>query len=251
VSSIHNDEPIRVGVLTPEPLRMEGLAGVFEEKSGEDYALLVPVFGGFEELLSDPTLLYLIVDLHAYTNGIETTETIRRRRPEMRLVVIGPEGDDHQIMDLILAGARAYLDQSANLHMVRKAIEEVINGAIWAPRRLLSQLIDHLLAASNASLTSAPPHLTDRERQVLDLILTARSNREIAQELGIEECTVQAHVGRLLRKTGADNRIDLLMHGSDPALLEAAGIRERRQGDRRRSDRRNGLGFTPPPITHQ
>ena len=56
-----------------------------------------------------------------------------------------------------------------------------------------------------------PPRLTDRERQVLDLILLARSNREIARELGIEERTVKAHVGRLMRKTGAENRIDLSM----------------------------------------
>ncbi len=187
MSSIHNDEPIRVGVLTHEPLRMEGLASIFEERPGEGCAPLIPVFGGFEELLSDPTLLYLVVDLHAFSNGLETLDTIRRRRPEMRLIVIGPEGDDNLIMDLILAGVRAYLDLSVNPQMARKAIGEVINGAIWAPRRLLSQLIDHLLVASNASLTSAPPRLTDRERQVLDLILTARSNREIAKELGIEE----------------------------------------------------------------
>jgi DNA-binding NarL/FixJ family response regulator len=156
----------------------------------------------------------------------------------MRLIIIGPERDDKLILGLILAGARAYLDQKANLRIARQAVDVVISGSIWAPRRLLSQLIDRLLAASDASLTNTPPRLTERERQVLDLILTARSNREIARELGIEENTVQVHVGRLLRKTGAENRIGLLMNASNPALLEAVGIRERRQGDRRRSDRR-------------
>jgi len=51
--------------------------------------------------------------------------------------------------------------------------------------------------------------LTDREQQVLDLILLARSNREIADELGIEERTVKSHVGKLMRKIGAENRIEL------------------------------------------
>ena len=50
MSSIHHDEPIRVGVLTDEPLRMEGLAGIFEDRPGEGYAPLSPVFGDFEEL---------------------------------------------------------------------------------------------------------------------------------------------------------------------------------------------------------
>jgi len=66
----------------------------------------------------------------------------------------------------------------------------VTGGSIWAPRRLLSKLIDRLLGTAETSPQNTPPHLTHRERQVLDLILQARSNREIARELGIEERTV-------------------------------------------------------------
>jgi len=54
---------------------------------------------------------------------------------------------------------------------------------------------------------------------VLELILTARSNREIANELGIEERTVKAHVGRLMRKAGAENRIELSMRALAGAML--------------------------------
>ena len=251
MSLIRTNEPIRVGLLTDEPLRMEGLARIFKDQPSNGYAPLIPVFGNFEELLSDPTLAYVLVDLNAFPNGVETVEAIRRRRPDMRMIVIGMEGNDSLIMDLILAGARAYLDLKAGPRIVRQAVGEVTSGSIWAPRRLLVLLIDRLLAASESSLTNAPARLTDRERQVLDLILTARSNREIARELGIEEHTVQAHVGRLLRKTGAENRIDLLMQASNPALLAAAGIRERRQGDRRRNDRRQGLDSGFRPVTHE
>jgi len=103
--------------------------------------------------------------------------------------------------------------------MVRQAIEVVTGGSIWAPRRLLSKLIDRLLKVPDSSLTSGAPHLTMREKQVLDLILMARSNREIARQLGIEERTVKAHVGRLMRKTGADNRIELTMCALNRPLL--------------------------------
>ncbi len=58
-----------------------------------------------------------------------------------------------------------------------------------------------------------------RERQVLELILMARSNREIAAKLGIDERTVKAYVGRLMRKTGADNRIKLSMSPISLALF--------------------------------
>jgi len=231
-------EPIRVGVLTDEPLRLEGTASIFDELPGSGNARLSPVFGTMDELLSDCELAFLMVDLHSGSSGIKILDTIRRRRPGLRLIVIGPEGDDQFVMDSITAGARAYLDLKATPRVVRDAIEVVTSGSIWAPRRLLSQLIDRLLGVPDVSFTHVPPSLTERENQVLELILLARSNREIARQLGIEERTVQAHVGRLMRKTGADNRIDLLMRASKPELLKAAGIVDRRRANRRRSERR-------------
>lgn len=238
MSLIQKAEPIRVGVLTDEPLRLVGLNSIFEQSSGEGYASLTPVIGQIDELLADPALEYLVVDLNSSNCGLRILDVIRVKRPKMRLIVIGPENDDALVMESIMAGARAYLDLKVSPRIVRQAIEVVTSGSIWASRRLLSTLIDRLMGDSDTSLTNDPPPLTDRERQVLDLILTARSNREIARELGIEERTVQAHVGRLMRKTGADNRIDLLMRASSPALLEAAGIKDRRLDDRRRDDRR-------------
>jgi DNA-binding NarL/FixJ family response regulator len=244
MSSLRDNNPIRIGVLSDEPLRLEGLAGIFEEQPAEGLAPLAPVFGNLDELLSDRALTFLVVDLNALPGGARTVEAICRRRPGMRLIVIGPEGNEKLIMDLVRAGARAYLDLEASPRTVRQAIEEVTSGSIWAPRRLLSRLIDQLLAVSDASLANGPPRLTERELQVLELILSAQSNREIARKLGIEESTVEAHVGRLLRKTGADNRIDLLRRVSDPALLHSSGITDRRKGERRRS-----VAFVPPPVT--
>jgi DNA-binding NarL/FixJ family response regulator len=241
MTSLRNSKPIRIGVFTDEPLRLEGLAGIFEERPATGFAPLTPAFGDLDELLSDRMLTFLVVDLNAFPSGVGAVEDICRRRPDMRLIVIGPEANEKLIMDLVLAGARAYLDLKASPRLVRQAIEEVTSGSIWAPRRLLAKLIDQLLAVSDASLIDGPPHLTERELQVLELILTARSNREIAQQLGIEESTVQAHVGRLMRKTGADNRINLLMRASDATLLQSTGIT-----DRRKRERRSGQAFASP-----
>jgi DNA-binding NarL/FixJ family response regulator len=249
--SIRNAEPVRVGVLTDEPLRLAGLATVFEEVPGEGCAPLSPVYGTLEELLSDSLLAYLVVDLHSPSSGLGTLEAIRRRRPDLRLIVIGPEEDDKLIVDLIVAGARAYLDLKAGPEMVHHAVEVVTSGSIWAPRHLLSKLIDRLLGTSDASFTNAPIRLTDRERQVLELILLACSNREIARQLGIEERTVKSHISRLMRKTGADNRIDLLMRASNPSLLHAAGVRDRRQGDRRHRPASGSQSDGPRLVTNK
>jgi DNA-binding NarL/FixJ family response regulator len=238
MSENRNPGPIRVGLMTDEPIRLEGLASIFEEHAQEGHVPLLPVTGSIDELLTGSTLEYLVVDLNSSSCGMETLSAIRRVRPDIRLIVIGPEGNDETVMEAILTGARAYLDLTAGPEMVRQAIEVVISGSIWAPRRLLSRLIDRVLAVSDASLTSATPHLTDRERQVLDLILMAHSNREIARQLGIEERTVKAHVGRLMRKAGAENRVDLSMRALHSPMAPNAEMIERRKAERREAPSR-------------
>ena len=219
MSSNRNIEPVHIGLVSDEPIRLEGLLSIFDHPTLEGNAPLCPQTGALPELLAVPSIEYLVIDMHEWPGGLVILDSIRRARPALRLIVIGPEGNDELIMESIIAGARAYLDLTADIAMVRQAIEVVTGGSIWAPRRLLSKLIDRLLKVPDSSLTKGAPHLTDREKQVLDLILQARSNREIARQLGIEERTVKAHVGRLMRKTGAYNRIELTMRALNRPLL--------------------------------
>jgi DNA-binding NarL/FixJ family response regulator len=215
MKSSSGSTPIRIGLVADEPIRLAGLASVFDQPAGPNRAQLIPIPGPAAELLASPTLEYLVVDLHGSHSRLKTLEHIRRERPDIRLIVIGPEEEEELVFGSIIAGARAYLDLNAPPAMIRKAIEVVAEGSIWAPRRLLSKLIDRLL--KNSSTSRPAPTLTERECQVLELILRARSNREIAAALGIEERTVRAHLGRLMRKAGVDNRIKLSM--AAPRLL--------------------------------
>jgi len=219
MTSMYSQEPIHIGLVSDEPIRLEGLSSIFEYRAQEGKPALLPVTGTLDELLSRSSLEYLVVDLHSISCGLDTLDAIRLTRPALRLIVIGPQDDDELVLDAIIAGARAYLDLTADPDTIRMAIEAVTGGSIWAPRRLLSKLIDRLLRTADSSLTNAAPHLTGREQQVLDLILMAQSNREIARQLGIEERTVKAHVGRLMRKAGAENRIELSMRALKRPLL--------------------------------
>lgn len=212
MSASPNPQPIRIGVISDEPIRLAGLSSVFDIPGREGHSQLVPVPGQMRDLLAQPALKYLVVDLQSAGNGTKALETIRRARPDIRMIVIGPAGNEDLVINSIIAGARAYLDISANPETVRDAVEIVTQGSIWAPRRLLSKLIDRLLNNPEAmSATAESTELTSRERQVMELILKARSNREIARQLGIEERTVRAHLARLMRKAGVDNRIKLSM----------------------------------------
>ncbi len=194
----------RIGIVSNEPIRQAGLASAFED----DQAVKT-VCGDLETILADPTVGYLILDVGGASSWTELLFMVRRLRPDIRQIVLGPAGNDELVMRSITAGARAYLDSASGPFQVRQAVETVMLGFIWAPRRLLSTLIDRLLSQPVAVVPASEQELSPRERQVLDLIMTACSNREIAMELGIEERTVKAYVASLLRKTGANNRVAL------------------------------------------
>jgi DNA-binding NarL/FixJ family response regulator len=92
------------------------------------------------------------------------------------------------------------------------AIDMVRDGSVWAPRKVLSRLLDE--PRGEGKSPAAPPTFTSRERQVLKLLRAGQPNREIALALGIEEGTVKAHLSRLMHKVGVNNRIALTVHPS-------------------------------------
>jgi DNA-binding NarL/FixJ family response regulator len=225
-SSSTNPNPIRIGILAVEPIRLAGLASIFDQPAQPGETQLVPVVGSLQELTGASDIEYVVVDLHSSEGSLEILESVRLKRPDVRLIVIGPAADDELVFKAIIAGARAYLSFSAGPELVRQAIEVVISGSIWAPRRLLSRLIDRLLNVRLAIHATPKPQLTPREEQVLKLVLSANSTREIARQLGIEQRTVKAYIARLMRKTGADNRVKLSVSAVSRSLLaEASGKR--------------------------
>jgi DNA-binding NarL/FixJ family response regulator len=92
------------------------------------------------------------------------------------------------------------------------AIDMVRDGSVWAPRKVLARLLDR--PPGTPKPPSGQPRFTKREIEVLKLLRAGQPNREIAQSLGIDESTVKAHIGRLMRKVGVSNRIALTVHPS-------------------------------------
>jgi len=92
---------------------------------------------------------------------------------------------------------------------------------VWAPRKVLARLIDaggvQSVAQQQGQMSgdSVENKLTPRELDVLRLLMDGRSNRDIAVAMGIDEVTVKAHLGRMLRKAGASNRVELTLRAME------------------------------------
>ena len=204
---------LRVALLEPEPIRVQGFVTLFQDHPRIEFVVAeLPAF------LADQEFKLALVGLHGDGLPLQLVGTIHGLRPDVRLVVMGSEADDEVILQAISAGAKAYLEANATPQQVEQAILSVSQGSIWAPRRVLSIFVDRATKPSR-SPAPASAHFTPRETEVLKLLVAARSNREIARTLGIEERTVKAHVAKLMRKVGVENRIALSIYAVTNSIV--------------------------------
>lgn len=209
----------RVAVLSADPLRSTGLAALFEDNA-EFQVLSLPT----SEVLLDSSIRLALLGSQAGTGVYELLATILAARPGLRVILMASGGGEETILKAIAAGAKGYLDDAATLDEVVLALQVVDKGSVWAPRRVLSLFIERATATSAAQPIASAIHFTLRERDVLELLVSGRSNRDIAEALQIELRTVKAHVERLMRKTGVTNRTALSIHTITNALLRADAV---------------------------
>lgn len=191
----------RIAIIASDTLRVAGL----EELIG-DAALVQHISA--PELLRGQDYEITILDEPTEELLLATISTLRRARPGLRLIVLGASSDPERIQAAIAAGAKGYLSYTATANEVQMAISVVRDGSIWAPRKVLARLLDK---AGPEPRKHNDPYFTPREREVLTLLAEGNSNREIGAALGIDIATVKAHVSRLMRKVGVDNRVALTL----------------------------------------
>jgi DNA-binding NarL/FixJ family response regulator len=194
-----------------------GLVAILEENAGvQAYPLKQ------EDVFASLDLDLILLDLQEPLDAIlQTITKIRRERPSLKPVVMGEPLTPDQIQAVIGAGAKGFLLRSAGVSEISMAIDIVLDGSIWAPRKVLAKLVE--AGTAGAEFLTPPPvqqesidhMITGREREVLHLLMNGRSNREIAAAMGIEQATVKAHLGRMLRKTRAKNRVELTLRAME------------------------------------
>lgn len=147
----------------------------------------------FRKLKPDVVLMDLRMPV---MSGVEATQAIRREFPDARVVVLTTYDGDEDIYRALQAGALSYLLKD----MYFEELAEAIRAAHLGRRRLPPVVAERLAGRVAGS------ELTSRELDVLRLVAKGKSNKEIAQSLGISEPTVKTHVNNILSKLGVDDR---------------------------------------------
>ena len=142
-------------------------------------------------------------------DGVEVIAAIREQVPTARLVVLTTYADEEDIHRSLRAGARGYLLKDAPRHELLDCLRAVHDGQTVIPPAIALKLASRLMATE----------LTPRELDVLRLLATGKSNKQIAAALFIAEGTVKTHVNALLRKLDAADRTGVVTLALKRGLL--------------------------------
>jgi DNA-binding NarL/FixJ family response regulator len=148
--------------------------------------------------------------------------TLKKTRPNLRIIVVGSATEDEAILNAIAFGAKGYVDASASPAHFIQAIRIVSQGSVWITRRVLSRFIERVNSSPGHSFPTDRVSFTGRETEVLEFLVGGRSNKEIGDALGIEERTVKAHISKLMQKNGVKNRLALSVHVITHSLVSSS-----------------------------
>ncbi|HET7749509.1 MAG TPA: response regulator transcription factor [Terriglobales bacterium] len=207
---------IRIAVVESDPLRFVGFRALFD--SEPDFEL---VSSSVAELAHQENIDLVLLGSRGGPNLFDVMASLKAARPDLRIIVTGSGADDETILKAIAAGAKGYVDEAAAPAEFTQAIRIVNQGSVWAPRRVLSMFIERVSSSPGRIFPAGRVTFTDREKEVLEMLVAGRSNKEIGAALGIEERTVKAHVAKLMRKVGVQNRIALSVHAITHSLVTA------------------------------
>ena len=211
-----SEQPIRVIVVDDHPMMRNGIKAylaiarnvecVGEAASGEEAVTLCKAL--------QPRVVLMDLAMPGM-GGVAATQAIRRECPATRVIALTSFGDPALVQDAVRAGAISYLLKNVSGAVLVDAVVAAAHGQPTLAPEALHALME--IAAN-----PAPPgsDLTEREREVLQLVAKGMTNFQIAHQIGISEATVRFHVGNILSKLEVGNRTEAVRVAIKYRLVE-------------------------------
>ena len=212
-------EPIRVLIIDDHPVFRSGLRLLVDtdpetETAGEA--------GTGREAIDAAARLQpdvVVMDLHMPDiGGIEATRRIVNASPHITVLVLTMFEDDESVFAAMRAGARGYLLKGAGPAEILRAVHAVASGtAVFGPG-IAQKVIDYFAAEQPGGVAAIFPELTDREREILELIAQGESNPTIARRLFLSPKTIRNHVSNIFSKLQVADRNQVIVRARKAGL---------------------------------
>ena len=216
-------EPITVLIADDHLVYRDGLASLLDPLP--DIAVVGRAADGVQAveqaLASRPDVV--IMDLQMpRLNGIEATRRVLAELPDTGVLVITMGEDESTVFSAVTAGARGYLLKGADADEVVQAIRTVHGGGVVFGASLARRIARVFAGGAAASAPSVFPELTDREREILDMVAGGLSNGDIAGRLYLSPTTVRNNVSAILTKLRARDRSAAIVAAREAGLGRSA-----------------------------
>ena len=211
-------DPIRVLIADDHPFYREGVRTMLSVAS--EIEIVGEAANGDETIAQAESLQpdVILMDLKMPgVNGVEATRRILRTSPHIGVLVLTMFEADESVFSAMRAGARGYLLKGADQTEILRALHSVKNGeAMFGPA--IARRLINFFAQIHPHSQHPFPELTEREREVLDLLARGTSNAEIASALVISQKTVRNHVSNIFNKLQVADRAQAIIRARDAGL---------------------------------
>lgn len=215
-------EPIRVLLADDHPIYRDGLAVLLGSVPGIDVVGTAADGAEAVAVAADlqPDVVVMDVSMPVL-DGIEATRRVTRQSPHTGVVVLTMSEEDATLFAALQAGARGYLLKGANQAEIVRAITAVARGEVLVGPDMARRVAEFFTGAAprEEPRTDDPfPHLTGREREILDLVAAGRSNAQIAASLYLSPKTVRNNVSNIFAKLHVAGRAEAIVRARDAGL---------------------------------
>jgi DNA-binding NarL/FixJ family response regulator len=170
----------------------------------------------------------LLLDLRMpEKDGLAVLTEVNFESLSTRVIVLTAAEDDRDVIRAMRLGARGVVLKQSASDLLLKSIRQVHEGEIWLDNRMTAEVIDAFKRSAESGQRREKPLLSDREKEVVQLVSQGFRNREIGEKLFISEQTVKNHLHNIFDKLGVSDRLELALYAIHHKLVDQALAKER------------------------
>jgi DNA-binding NarL/FixJ family response regulator len=205
---------VRIVLGDDHTLVRHGLRKILEEQ--KDWTVVAEASDGREAvrqaLSLQPDVVVLDIGM-PLLNGIEATRQIARRFTSINILILSMHAEEAYITQAMKAGARGYLlKDSADTELIRAVVAVAAGKSFFSPAVARVMLDDYVRHLAEKGIVDRFESLSEREREIFQLIAEAHSNKEIADLLSVSPATVETHRAHILQKLDVHNTAELVLY---------------------------------------
>lgn len=204
-NSLSNLQPLTLLIVEDDPVMRLGLTELFEDNA--QFEIVDQVTNGYAAvevaLTLKPNLIIMDIGL-PQLDGIAATQKIKADSPETRVVMLTSHTAEHEMLAAFASGADAYCVKGTSLEQLLLAIACAQGGATYLDPQIARQILESLKPSTPKQNIG---QLSNRELEVLKLLVDGKSNPEISEILYISLSTTKAHVRSIMNKLAVDDRV--------------------------------------------